>query len=61
MSRKTSTTIIIVVTTLWIVNFVCTLVVDGYEPSESVNAVFASIIGGLVAVGTKGSDDDGQP
>lgn len=58
MSRRTSTIIIAVVTTLWIVNFIATLTVDGYEPSESVNAVFASIIGGIVAMGTRKRDDD---
>ena len=54
---RTRTVIIGVVTTIWAINFLAGLVINGYEPSESINGIFMAIVGGLFALGArKGSN-----
>lgn len=53
--------LLIVITTVWVVNFGAALVVPDYNPSESINAVFTVIVGALFALGNKkssGKDDE---
>lgn len=60
MSYRNRTIVIAVVLAVWVANFVATIFVTDYRPSESVNAVFAAVIGGAVAVGSrskKGPDE----
>jgi hypothetical protein len=55
IGERTRTVIISVVTTVWALNFTAGLVVDGYQPSESINGIFMAIVGGLFALGARGS------
>lgn len=55
MGDRTRTVIIGVVTAVWAVNFLAGLVVEGYEPSESINGIFMAIVGGLFALGARNS------
>lgn len=50
---RSRTIIIGVVTAVWAINFLAGLVVDGYEPSESINGIFMAIVGGLFALGAR--------
>jgi hypothetical protein len=61
---RARTVIIGVVTTVWAINFLAGLVVNGYEPSESINGIFMAIVGGLFALGARKSstkNDDPPP
>lgn len=58
MSDRARTAIITVVTLVWAVNFVAGLAVPHYDTSESINAIFMAIVGGLFALG--GRDGDGS-
>lgn len=57
ISDRTRTVIIGVVTTIWAINFLAGLVVEGYEPSESINGIFMGIVGGLFALGARQKTD----
>lgn len=57
---RASLAVIAVVTVLWVANFIATLTVDGYRPSESVNGAFAAVIGVLVAMVTRSTKPE-QP
>lgn len=61
MGDRTRTAIITVVTTIWAINFVAGLVVPGYHASESVNAIFMAIVGGLFALGAGGNKKEPPP
>jgi nitrate/nitrite transporter NarK len=60
---RTRTLIIGVVTAVWAINFGAGLLVDHYQPSESINGIFLGIVGGIFAVSArnapKDKDDDG--
>lgn len=62
MTDRTRTVIIFVVTTIWAANFVAGLLVQDFHTSESINAIFMAIVGGLFALGGRDggthSDDD---
>lgn len=62
ISDRVRTVIIGVVTSVWAVNFTAGLVVEGYQPSESINGIFMAIVGGLFALGARhgGKRDDGE-
>lgn len=55
LSERTRTIIIFIVTAVWAANFAAGLWIDGYEPSESINAIFMGIVGGLFAWGARGN------
>lgn len=46
--------IIIVVTSVWAVNFLAGLLIKSYEPDQAINAIFMAIVGGLFALGARG-------
>lgn len=62
LKQRTQVAVILVVTLVWVANFVATLTVEGYRPSESVNAAFAAVIGATVALGSgrKGGGEDDE-
>lgn len=53
MNSKIRNVIIIVVTGVWVTNFVLVATVDTYNPSEAINAIFMGIVGGALAYGAK--------
>lgn len=55
LSERVRTIVIFVVVAVWATNFFAGLWVDGYEPSESINAIFMAIVGGLFALGARGN------
>jgi Flp pilus assembly protein protease CpaA len=61
VSDRTRTAIIAVVTVVWAVNFVAGLAVPHYDTSESINAIFMAIVGGLFALGGRGGGDSKNP
>lgn len=58
---RTRTVIIGVVTTIWAINFLAGLVINGYEPSESINGIFMAIVGGLFALGARKGSNGNKP
>lgn len=57
LNERVANAIIIVVTVVWAVNFGARFVVAEYEPSESINAIFMAIVGGVFALkGRNGGD-----
>lgn len=56
---RTRTVIIAVVTTVWAINFTAGLVLQDYQPSESINGIFMAIVGGLFALGARSHSTNG--
>jgi hypothetical protein len=50
--------VVVVVLVVWVANFVASLTVTGYEPSESINAIFMAVVGGALALGRKENAHD---
>lgn len=60
MSDKAATVVIAVVTTIWAVNIIAGMLsINDYAPSESVNGIFMTIVGGAFVLRAKsrGGDD----
>jgi hypothetical protein len=47
-----------VVTFVWAANFLGGIVIHGYTPNESINAIFMGIVGSLFALGGSRKQDD---
>lgn len=45
--------IIVVVTSVWALNFAAGLAVKTYEPDQAINAIFMAVVGGLFAWSAK--------
>ena len=54
MNERLANAIIIVITTVWAVNFFAGVVVETYEPSEAINAIFMGTVGLLFAIKGRG-------
>jgi hypothetical protein len=50
VSDRTANAIILVVTAVWATNFAAPFLWHAYEPSESINAIFMAIVGGVFAL-----------
>lgn len=59
-SERVRTSIIVVVTTVWALNFAAGLVLPDYEPDPTIHAVFMSIVGGLLALGARNDRNSGD-
>lgn len=58
ISDRTATNVIIVVTVVWALNIVAgVFAIGGYQPSESVNGIFMSIVGGAFIVRARKTDN----
>lgn len=56
ISDRTATFIIVVVTVFWAANILMGMIpATGYKPSESINGIFISVVGGALALRAKGS------
>lgn len=61
ISDRTATIVIGVVTTIWAANVVAgMLALNGYSPSESINGIFMTIVGGAFVLRSRGKDGDKQ-
>lgn len=60
LDPKIKNGIIIVVTLVWATNFVSGLFLKGYEPDQTINAIFMAIVGGLFALGGRGNTGGGS-
>lgn len=61
ISERTRAVIIGVVTTVWASNFLAGVFLHDYKPSESINAIFMAIVGGLFAIGGRGNKQPPTP
>lgn len=61
LSNRTANVIILVVTVVWVANFVATLAITTYNGS-AINAIFTAIVGGVFALkGRKAQEkNDGE-
>ena len=60
LNEKLANTIIGAVTIVWIINFGAVFVVKDYRPSESYNAIFLAIVGGVFALKNRNLGDNGK-
>lgn len=58
MNDKTRTVIVYVVATVWAGNFLASAFLPGYRPTESINAIFLVVVGGLFAFHGAGRGND---
>lgn len=57
MNESLKNALIVLVSTVWAANFTASLVLPGYTSDASIHAVFMATVGGLFALGGKGSKD----
>ena len=60
LNPKIKNGIIIVVTTVWAINFFSGVFLTTYEPDQTINAIFMAIVGGLFALGGRGNGTGGS-
>lgn len=61
ISPKLRNWVVGIVTGVWALNFAAGLVPElHYKPDQAINAVFMAIVGGMVALGAKGKNKDGE-
>ena len=56
LSERLANLVIIVVTLVWATNFAARFFVHDYQSSETINAIFMAIVGGVFALKAKGGD-----
>lgn len=63
LGNRARAIVIGVVTFVWAANFLAGIVVQDYQPSESINAIFMGIVGTLFAIGSRngGNKSDNSP
>lgn len=60
MTDRTANIVIGVVTTIWAGNVVAGMfALNGYQPSEGINAIFTAIVGGAFALRARNRNGDG--
>lgn len=52
--------IIGIITGVWVANFLAPFVFDNYDTSETINAIFMAIVGGVFALKGRGSGKGGS-
>lgn len=61
ISDRTATIVIAVVTTVWAANIVAGVIaLNGYQPSESLNGIFMSIVGGAFVLRARNDGGGGN-
>jgi hypothetical protein len=60
LNDRIANVIIGVVTAIWAINFLARFVVADYEPSETINAIFMAIVGGVFALKGRNSGGNGN-
>lgn len=58
-------TLVLMISGVWVASFVAGLIVEGYNPPESINLVFSAMVAAVLAqLGRQeqeGDDDDDEP
>lgn len=58
LSDRAANIVIGVVTAVWVANIAAGMVkLNGYQPSEVINGIFLTIVGGAFVARSKGKDD----
>lgn len=58
LSRKTTTLVVGLVSSVWAVNFLAGVVLPEYEADQAINGIFMAIVGGALALGSRKPPDD---
>ena len=58
LNERLANVVIGVVTLVWATNFGARFVVHDYQSSETINAIFMAIVGGVFALKAKAGDKD---
>lgn len=58
LPRGLATAIIVLVSLVWLTNFVAQFVVAGYSPDVTLNGIFMAIVGGALALSRKDKGGD---
>jgi hypothetical protein len=61
ISRKTTTLVVALVSSVWAVNFLAGVVLPNYEADQAINGIFMAIVGGTLALGRTRDKDGGDP
>lgn len=60
LSRKTTTLVVGLVSSVWAVNFLAGVVLPNYEADQAINGIFMAIVGGALALGSRKPPDEGS-
>ena len=60
LSTRMVTIIVVVVTLIWITNFMAGVIIDNYETDQMINTIFMAIVGGAIALRRADKDDRGD-
>lgn len=61
MNDRTATAVIAVVTAMWVANIVAGMVkFNDYQPSEAINGIFMTIVGGAFALRARARNGNGR-
>lgn len=52
--------VILIASTVWVCNFIADIVVKDYVANEAINGMFALLIGGVIALRSKGGNGKGS-
>jgi len=52
--------VIVAAVVVWVGNFVADVALDGYVPNEAINGAFALLVGGVIALRSKGNGKGGD-
>ena len=58
LSERLANLVIIVVTLVWATNFGARFFISDYQSSETINAIFMAIVGGVFALKAKGGNKE---
>lgn len=61
LSERLANAVIVLVCSVWAVNFGARFIVPDYAPQESINAIFMAIVGGTFALKAKGGGPPKPP
>lgn len=61
VGQNIKTGIIVVVTIVWVVNFILGATLENHRPDPTVNVAFMAIVGSLFALPTKKPGSGGEP
>jgi hypothetical protein len=58
LTRRATTWVVGLVSGVWAVNFLAGIAIPSYDGDQAINGIFMAIVGGVLALGRKGSKDD---
>ena len=61
LNERLANAVIALVSLVWATNFGARFLVVGYEPSETINAIFMAIVGGTFALKSRGGGPPTKP